>query len=267
MLLSLLATAVACSCGRPPFAVVGGPDAIRHAELVGAVPAPSFRQVEPGLEVPPMPVLTVTRMPRGPYGLETRAGSARFVRLDNGVATPAVVVRRRRPAGIERHVQVDLRPARALEPGAAYALEMASYPGSRHAQPYGIRLEVRASISEAAVVPEPLAWEFQAPGGSSMCLGQGWTLLIGDLEANATRYDLFVLPPDGPPTFWGTFAGPVVGNTGDRCRNYAFGADAPPAMPLRVVPRDLAGHLGEPLDVVPPERPRVEGEELLGPGL
>lgn len=55
----LVSPAAACSCGRPPFDVVGGPAAEPHAEIVHPREDP---YAEPDLVVPPLPVLTITRM-------------------------------------------------------------------------------------------------------------------------------------------------------------------------------------------------------------
>ncbi len=253
----LAPSAEACSCWRPPFEVVGAPSVAPRAELV----APRTElQDRPELVVPPSPVLTVTRLTRASgFPPETLAGSARFVRLDTGATTAAVTVRRRSPKGVSGHVQLDLRPARPLDLGATYAIEMWSYPGSPHADWYGVRMRVRSSAEPAGPIPRGVTWQVTPPSPGDLCVAEGWTLLVGDAEdpeSTRSRFDLLARAPFGRWRFWGTFAAPVVGNTGSTCGNYSYGSDAPiDASWVRVVPRDLDGRFVEPVAITVPVRP------------
>jgi len=259
--LALAAPANACSCGRPPFDVVGGPRAVRREDLVHPREAPT---AEPDLVVPPSPVLTLTRMKR--FHLrppETVAGSTRFVRIDTGAVIPAITVRRRVAMGIgEGYVQLDVRPAHALEVGATYTLEMRAYTGTDRPDWYGVRLHVTSATPPPAPVPRAVEWEYQSHARINLCKASGWTMWVGDPTdeaASESRYDLFVQAGRSTWRFWGTFAGPLVGNTGDTCANYAFGSDAPvDATRLRIVPRDLGGRPGEVVEITPIPPPRSE---------
>lgn len=253
----MVRSAAACSCWRPPFDVVGAPPAAPQSELVA--PRPELAG-EPDLIVPPSPVLTITRLTRASgFPPETRAGTARFVRLDTGARTAAVTVRRRSPEGVGGHVQLDVRPARPLDVGATYAIEMWSYPGSPQADWYGVRMQVRSNADPAGPIPRAVTSQFTPPSGGGSCAAAGWTLLVGDAEdpeSTRSRFDLLARAPDGRWRFWGTFAGPVVGNTGSMCGNYAYGSDAPlDAASVRVIPRDLDGRFGAPVEITPPVRP------------
>ncbi len=260
--LSLASPATACSCGRPPFDVVGAPRAAPHEEIVHPREGP---YAEPDLVVPPSPVLTITRISRSPgRPSETVAGTARFVRLDTGAAITAITVRRRFPKGVgEGYVQIDVRPAQALEVGVTYAIEMWSYPGTRRPGWYGVRLHINSATEPAGPIPHEIEWQFTLPRRVATCEAGGWTMLVGDPDDEAvwgSMYDLFVKAPDAAWRFWGTYAGPVVGNTGSKCANYAFGSDAPPdTMKVRVVPRELSGRFDQAVEITPPERPAVQG--------